>query len=265
MGAHVDHEFDKCFELDETRIRKIYSIFKERVPKAEVDNIYFSIQRGDSSSYQTNNIEDLLSEDNDSTNNLIKVDYIFLSETLSVRVSFSKKDGCALDATGEIRDDVFLITSDLKDYIGKEVCCQRNFQKLNFSKIILLIPIAAIGAMLFKLYTHQIDPTNPEFIAILKNENANDKLNFLIQQNMNNASRGLELFPAFALIFVMIVTIFLPTAKIFNFFFPKNIFFIGKEILIVNKKRKLNSNIFWGVIIATVVSSLVGFLFWKLG
>lgn len=266
MGAHVDHEFEKSFELDETKIRKIYSIFKERVPSDEIDKIYFSIQRGDSSSYQTNKIEDLLGEDNDSTNNLIKVDYVYSSEILSVKVSFSKKDGCSMSASGEVRDDVFLVTSDLKDYISKEVCCQRNLKKYNYSKLVLLIPLIAMLAMVIRVYTHQIDPANPDFVAILKNENTNDKLNFIIQENMNNITRsGAELYPVFLLIFVMMATVFFPIAKFFNYFFPKNIFFIGKEILVVNKKRKLNSNIFWGVIIATVISCLVGFLFWKLG
>jgi hypothetical protein len=65
MAAYVEHRFDKGFLLDEERLRKLVSIISQRLTKSEPPTPHnLRIFRADSYSYETENVQDVINEDN---------------------------------------------------------------------------------------------------------------------------------------------------------------------------------------------------------
>ncbi|HCB2264951.1 hypothetical protein, partial [Citrobacter freundii] len=121
MAANVEFDFPNYFEVDEEKLRRIHSILKNRLPEEHKDSINFIIKRSDNFIYQTESINDIIKEPNDSTSKIDSVKIYHESEDLNVGISLSNKNGASINVLGENRDDVFLLSSELKEYISKEV------------------------------------------------------------------------------------------------------------------------------------------------
>jgi hypothetical protein len=121
MSAKVSKKFDKKFELNEESIRRIHSDIRKRVPEDKHKEIIFEIFREDSLVYQTSEIDRVLSENNDSTQKIKSIKIGYLDESLNIELIFDSVDGAKLTVVGEDRDTVYLISSELKEYIQKEV------------------------------------------------------------------------------------------------------------------------------------------------
>ncbi|WP_407200207.1 hypothetical protein [Citrobacter freundii] len=141
MAANVEFDFPNYFEVDEEKLRRIHSILKNRLPEEHKDSINFIIKRSDNFIYQTESINDIIKEPNDSTSKIDSVKIYHESEDLNVGISLSNKNGASINVLGENRDDVFLLSSELKEYISKEVANIKGMKWLQAKNILFIMVI----------------------------------------------------------------------------------------------------------------------------
>ena len=124
-------------------LRNIHNIIQSRKHKDfEIKPIY-TIYRSDNYVYKTENIEDILKEDNNELNKIIRLkieskESAEKGQVFSFSLEFdakqyrtfkrSQSNGTLLQVQGEDRDYVFLFSSDLKKYLMSEVNNKRIFR-----------------------------------------------------------------------------------------------------------------------------------------
>lgn len=266
IGAHVKYNFDKGFLLDEEKLRKIHDIITNRVE----ENIEYLIYRNDSFSFKTTDIEDIFKEENSKWAKFNEIKMNINSENFSFSLDFDEKT-VNLSINGENRDKVFLLYSELKDYISSDVCTQRiiiedpqNF----FFLFILLIPLAMMIYVAFMLYFQINQNIDPDIVTnITKSDDIHEKMNFLIQLQTTN-SHPENNFRYITIIFfaLLFIPIFFRNQihKLFLYIFPVNIFLFGKEIDKYNKQLAFKSRIFWVIIMGLMVSIIAGYILLKI-
>ncbi|MFJ2427638.1 hypothetical protein [Pseudomonas sp. NPDC087804] len=263
MSAKVSKKFDKKFELNEESIRRIHSDIRKRVPEDKHKEIIFEIFREDSLVYRTSEIDRVLSESNDSTQKIKSVKIEYLDESLNIELIFDSVDGAKLTVVGEDRDTVYLISSELKEYIQKEVAFLfgGNLQSRNVLVGAMFISMLAILLVLTNSYS-PVSITIP-MSAALESTDLNVKMNYIIS-NMANKPRDTR--AGFIMIIPVLLSfgVLLPLGKIMQYFFPGNIFLIGKQISIISNRRGFVRNIFWCVIVGSIIAMVTGYYFFWL-
>lgn len=253
MAANVEYKFPGHFEIDEEKLRRVYSIIKKRANNIGDDNILFSITRLDNLIYITENIDDIINESNDSISKITKIEIIHNTNKLKMSINFNHRDGSSIEVTGDDRDEVFLLSSELKEYISKEIANIKSWWWMNTRNIfsISIVIIALVMAYRFNSIKHLDDN---ELKTLLNSTDINAKLNHIINTiNLTNSSAtGVGIL--FGVVTLLIIVTFLPFDKITSYFFPKNNFLFGKQIEHIRKRRKTNSNIFWVVIVGGALS-----------
>lgn len=264
MSAKVSKKFSKKFELSEEGIRRIHSDIRKRVPEDKQKDIIFEIFREDSLVYRTSEIDRVLSENNDSTQKIKSIKIEYLDESLSIELIFDAEDGSKLTVIGEERDTVYLISSELKEYIQKEVSFLSGGSWLNRPAIAagMLLMFAALAYF----FTKSISPqeTQEQLTAALNTSDANEKLNYIINNVTNKQiqeGRANYVMLAPVLLLAIILT---PIGAVLQYFFPSNIFLIGKQISIITNRRGVVRNIFWCVIVGVVIAMVTGYYFFWL-
>lgn len=259
MSAKVSTKFDKRFELNEENIRRIYSDIRKRTPSEKRVDIIFEVFREDSLVFRTSEVERILSENNDSTQKIKELKIEYKDDCLNIVLTFDAEKGAELTIDGEDRDQVFLIASDLREYIQKEVCHINNGI---FSKKFILLGVAAMLTsflVVLKLLAPQAPDASLE--QILASTDSNLKLNHLIslmtnRQTTDDRAQMVTFFPM-----ILMLLIFLPGERIYNYFFPGNIFLIGKQITVIANRRGSIRNLFWGGFVALVIAFGSGYYF----
>ena len=258
MGAFVEHDFDKSFLLDEERLRKILHIFNER----NLD-IEFKVYRGDSYWYVTENIEDVLSEDNDDWKKIERLEILSKEGTdITFKQIFSVENGVSIRIEGDNRDTIFLLFTDLREYIKNDVAKCINITKdfsRNFSMIVLFLLM--LGMMGSQFIREKSQLTSAE--SILNSTEIVEKLNFLVQDRLSNNPKGM-LGWTMGMIVMMLIMITNLLNNLVNYFFPRNVFIFGKQKQLYENKRQFVGKIFWGIAIAFIVSILAGLIVWKM-
>lgn len=263
MGAHVEHRFDGNFLVDEERLRKLKNIIEGRlvdsIPQAILT---YKVFRGDSYYYDTQVVDDVVSESNETWREITRI-ILVVKGADSFDFEFTvAEEGVTLAAAGDDRDLVFLLFSDLREYIQNEVMMKRLMPKWlsNF----LLFAIFG-GSTLFAVLNIVLSGANPvEFKAALDSDDVLDKLNYLI--SIRDEVAGDERISQLTLLAAGIVFFYYIALndKILNFFRPFNVFLFGKRRDTYNKRRAFSDKIVWGVVIAFFVSIVAGFVVWKM-
>lgn len=114
MSAKIIKKFPKRFELNEETLRRIYSDIKKRVPDENHKDIIFEIFREDSLVYRTSEVDRILTEDNDSTRKIKNIKIEYADPSLLLEIYFDSEQGVEFTVAGEVRDDVYLLASELK-------------------------------------------------------------------------------------------------------------------------------------------------------
>ncbi|ELJ4027498.1 hypothetical protein QQW46_001199 [Escherichia coli] len=253
MAANVEFDFPNYFEVDEEKLRRIHSILKNRLPEKHKDSINFIIKRSDNLIYQTESINDIIKEPNDSTSKIdsIKIDYE--SEELNVGILLSNKTGASINVLGESRDDVFLLSSELKEYISKEVANIKRMKWLQAKNIVSLIMLLLVGYVTYIFSTIKTVDIDTYKLAI-DSTNPNDKLNYLISKGNKDSQIAKFLSPMFLILLALITSQIISFNKIINFIYPVNVFLFGKEKTLIEKKKRNRSNIFWVICVGGALS-----------
>ena len=263
MGAHVEHKFERGYILDEERLRKIHNLLESRISKYSTPlSPQYKVFRGDSLSYETGSVEDVVNEDNDDWRAITRVElFAEQGEVFRFRLTFAK-DTVSLFINGDDRDAVFLLFSDVREYIRNEILAGRKPNRDVTRAISFLIALGPMIAVMFYLaHSTRVD-TALASKALSTNDLA-EKINFLVR----NAVQGQS--PVGWLPWVMLLT-FVTVAlsdsfvKLWRFLFPTDLFLFGKRKVQFEKRRSLVSKLFWGVAVSLAVSALAGILVWRL-
>lgn len=264
MAANVEHDFNKYFELDEEKLRRIHSIVKKRVNENGSENIKFRVTRLDNLIYSTDKIDEVINEENDSISKITSIEIYHNYLGNSISIAFKNKTGVSIKITGEDRDNVFLLSSELKEYINKEISTYKYFNAATLKTLLLLAALLSFGVIIYKLpISGGIDDNSLK--NILENQDVNEKLNFIVEQSrIKKQITPILLLIPITLVFILIASALSPLGKIIDYFFPRNTFMIGKQISSIEKRRKLKSNIFWIVCVGGMLSLALTYLAPKL-
>lgn len=267
MAAHVEHRFKKGFLLDEEKFRKLVNIISQRLSKSTPPIVHkFRVFRADSYSYETNNIEDVVNEDNADWRRITRLQIEASHEKeFEFDLTFSD-EGTSLKLDGDDRDQVYLILSDLREYLKNEVNTCIHISRDVGRAISLLLPMAFSVLFLFLVFLKAayIGPSKAEIQTVLDSQQIEQKLDFLIQQKLSWEELRF-LFPALMLMpLLLLISLFDFTNKIIAFFRPSNLFLFGPQKQKYDRRRRIVSNVLWGILIAFVISVLAGITVWKM-
>lgn len=255
MAANVEYDFKNHFEIDEEKIRRIHSIIKARVPAETVSKIGFTVTRADNLIYLTFEINDVINESNDSISKITSLEINSKDDLLNLSVIFNDKSGASIRVTGEDRDNVFLLSSELKEYISKEVTTLKKWGILDPKIMMSTMLLSFLAFFCYQLTTEVAKISEESIKPLLDGTDINEKLNFLIERKINSSGiSSTTIVPMFLLLGFFIAITTLPMTKLIDFIYPRNIFMLGKQISIIEKKRKLKSNIFWVIFVGGVLS-----------
>jgi len=263
MGAFVEHSFRRGFLLDEEKLRKLRDIIGKRLSKEPNDlAVTYKVSRGDSYSYTTTSIDDVGKEDNEDWRAITRLELLVDGNAqLEFRLSFDKS-GTELKIIGEDRDFIFLLLSDVKDFVENEICVAVTFPR-NFERALAMIVVMVAMFLMFGTLAYREWQESPDAIEnALKSNDSLDKLNYLVERTRTQRM-GMVVWagPFLMLISVLLLsTSFLevPIRK----GFPSNEFLFGKRKQTFDRRRTLFGNVFWVVVVGLVVSIIGGIIVW---
>lgn len=271
--AQIDFDFKKGFFLEEDDILKIDEIIKSRFNSLPNPILKYRIRRSDSNEYTTDILDIILKEENCKAQEIVSLTFMAESNRekkvheyesdYRLKLSFSKKDGTNLNIEGLDRDLVFLLKSDIKNYLDNNV--NKGFSikdNMIFRLNSMLFLMAFLFIFLLGILFFKSSPTNNK-ANILKSIDVNEKLNYIIQQSsdfsLTSTNSTFYIIVAFMMLFTIGLTFdFLP--KLLGFIFPSNTFYIGKIMKVYDKKISLRNNIFWIVGIGLIVGIIASFV-----
>ena len=157
--------------------------------------------RGDSYAYETNSVEDVIGEDNENWRAVTRLELIASQKgDFDFKLNFSKK-GVTVEIVGDDRDAVFLLCSDLREYIRNEVLAGHLLSRNTALTMGLFFVLSLLMAFFYNL-SMSTQPA-PDLVAkALATDNLAEKLNFLIEERIqkNFSWRQFGWFPALFLV-----------------------------------------------------------------
>lgn len=265
MGAYVEHDFERGFIIGEEQLRKIHDIIVNRFDKIK-PLLYpdYRISRGDSYSYTTKDIKDVLSEDNDDWRAITQLDIMTSEDDIfEFRLTFYR-GGVTIYITGEDRDSVFLIFSDLREYIKNDVLVRRPLNSLMGRGIGLAMFSLFMASSTIYLISNTFPHDSAALQKAIESSDLSYKFNYLL--NERKASNFGMTFSLWMALMVIGMATFSTNviSNIWNAIFPANIFLFGKRKISFERRSKLWGNVVWVVLIGALVSILAGLFVWWL-
>lgn len=258
MGAHVEHQFSGDFFLDEERLRKLKNLIEERVEKfCPGAVIKYKVYRGDSYYYDTLSVDDVVAETNEEWRKVTKLELFIESvDVLEFKISISSKE-VVLGISGEDRDSIFLLFTDLKSYMQSEIILKFAFPRW-MSTFFLMILFVGFGFIVSRPIFS--DSPNVElYNHVLSSSSLEEKINYLIQrQQVKGRGSLVEHIPL--LIFPVMFYVIFIHGYVMRFFRPSNIFVFGKRKEKYQSQKALADKLIWGVVVALIVSLVAGLL-----
>lgn len=272
MRAFVEHQFSKGFILDEERIRKLNEILIKRGEEFSPDvSPTYEVIRADSIKYETKDVQEIINETNAEYQKINELRVVMGEQKdFDLNLIFNDDGKTDLTISGSDRDRVFLLFSDLREYIDNEVCTIRlwieNIGSNSFFMILSLIYIFIPSLLLIAIRKYGSSPEIVE--SVLMSNSVSEKVNYLIERDIRlfrifSEGQLSILLIGFFIIFCVSFLLALnrrPLLKMFRRIFPSHYFLFGKEIEREKKRQQQRSNFFWGVIIAAVVSLVTGII-----
>lgn len=233
--------------------------------------ITFKVHRGDYY-FTTEKIEDVINEENFEWKKIEQIEvYSGKRKIFEVEIKFTRegrksyeRNRTLLRIEGKDRDFVYLLFSDLRQYISNEINVisgipARIFQTLlNISSfLVLLLPL-----YIYIRWTGRNTPASLDRNQVLQSQDVIQKLNYLIQKDTVSGTSVLFVLAYVVIAFILFIYSVALISDLTAYLFPKYTFLFGKEISIYNRKLTLRRNIFWVVVVGSVISILTGLLVW---
>lgn len=260
LNAYVDHDFQRGFVLDEVRVRKLHELISSRLGKFnDPPTLLLKVFRGDSFVYETPSIGDVLKEDNDDWRSITRLEFIAEKEDeFFLRLSFSQR-GTSINIVGDDRDSVFLVFSDVREYLQSSVLSRIMVSRDAIRLIGLLVMFVAMIGFLWSVLS-SLAPDPETSAKALAATDVGEKINYLIEE------RSGKKFPSSTVgwLALMVLATVGSTGgaaeSAWRLLFPYNVFLFGQRKELHDKQRALLSKVFWGVFVALAVSVLAGVL-----
>ncbi len=263
MGAYVDHSFPRGFILDEERVRRIKDTLESRLSKRPNPiSPTYKVYRGDGYSYTTQLIDDVTREDNEDWRRITRLDVTAdEKDKLELKLTFGAK-GVDLNIIGDDRDEVYLLFSDLRDYIQNEVAVVRAVPE-GFGALVTVIAITLLVLIFLGPLAYQSRGRSPEeYKSLLRSADTIPKLNFLIESARRQDLGRMGFFGILGMLAVLVLMITHSFQRIGEYFFPSNQFIFGKQKQAFDRRQRFRSNLFWVGIVGLAVSLVAGFVVW---
>lgn len=253
MYAFIEEEFSKGFILSQENLIKLQDIILKRSVEISLNaQIVYGVYRIDGVYHETSDLNVILAEENSTRNAITRLDLKLDVDGHFLNIKFDKDNGIELSMHSTKKDFLYLLLSDIKDYLNSEVLI---FWFYRYSKILsssLTIPLSFLLSLIISIFIGIAKMPKLEKIdTILKSESTLEKLNFLIEiQRRKSDPSFLAEFILYPVVFclVMLVSFFL-----INKLFPCNIFYWGKAETRHNKFLSTRDKFFWGVGVAFFV------------
>lgn len=259
MGAYVEEKFKGGFLLDEGKLRKIVDLIEHRNGD---ESIVFKVFRGDSYSYETQSLEDVINEDNDDWRSITKLQISLAEEhPLEFHLTFSD-EGLSIFITGENRDSVFLIYSDLREYFNNDVLKKPPMSEKTGGLVAMILMLSSMAIVFFFSFSDQMNKDPSVVRAVLDSNDLHEKINYLISDREEKNGE----FPYLYILVILAAPVILMTGAvqgIWNFIFPSNQFLFGDRKKKYEARMALISKIFWGVVVALIVSMIASVIVWR--
>lgn len=270
MSSEFRKSFKEGFILDETVLRKLREIIKDRVDEQAIK---FSLKRVDGFSYRTENLEELISKEESSWVAIESISVVSSGDN-AMRLDFSKGDslrydydkGVKLMISGSDRDKVNLLGDDLTKYLETAVLT-KNIKWSNYLAIFFAFLLCAAAAFTYvELQSDMfeiLDLTVEPYISFSDSQKLDYLVHLINEQNTSKRSGGHVVFISFGLLFLLLITAFSEFGdlkRIISRFFPKYVFLFSQEAIDYNKIKTLKKNVVWVVIIGSLISIVSGFV-----
>jgi len=266
MAASVEHRFTRGFLLDEEKLRKLVSLITERLAKSEPPIPHrFRVFRADSYSYETSNVDDIVNEDHADWRKITRLQIEASREKeFEFELTFSD-EGTTLELNGEDRDQVYLLLSDLREYLKNEVntCLLISRQThMSLSLILPLVLVAVVGVLTLWKITES--PSQADIQRALDSGQVGEKLDLLVQQLRRPGEHFSLLAVWFGSMPLMALLMFSGAIRrIIVFFCPSNLFLFGSQKHKYERRKRLLAKILWALIIGFLISVVAGLAVWK--
>jgi hypothetical protein len=264
LSAYVDHDFKKGFVLDEARVRKLHELISTRFAKLnEPPSLTLKVYRGDSYVYETSSVDDVLKEDNDDWRAITRLEFIAETEDVIFFILRFSSSGTSLHIVGDDRDAVFLIFSDIREYLQTSVLSGTPVSRDTIRLVTIAIMFVAMVGFLWSLIS-SVKPDTSGAAEVLSSNNITEKVNYLIKQQTSRHFPTISLGWLALMMLSTIGSISGIFESVWHTLFPSNLFLFGQRKEAHDKRRSLLSKVFWGVFVALGVSILAGaVLSWK--
>ena len=259
FGAESSHRFGKGFIIESAHFQTLERKIRERFPDSD---IHYDVIFNNTSKYKTTSLDVLLLEENNPANNIEKIVLVAkYGDNVKLIIVFQKGEKTLLSITGADKDSIFLLFNEMKSYIDKEIAVVRVVRLGNSSTSLYVQIGLVIGIIVGPSIHSEITSLRGSENIILEAQNALEsynlveKIDFLIQQeikrNEANSSIGIDLIIVLGVLTVIAASTVILLASLQP---PHDYFCIGKEKSVLEKKQKTRQNIFWIVIIGTLVA-----------
>src|SRR3989442_378628 len=193
MSAFVEHAFKRGFILDEATLLKLHELIQARLGESPTTiPLSFTVYRGDSYSYETQSVEDVVNEENEDWRAITRLDLVAVLQDVEFKLTFSVSDNSpTLRIIGDDRDQVFLLFSDVRDYVTNEVLAGVLPDRDIFKIVALMgmtIPLVA-ALVWFGVVTSSSSFDSDTAAKVLSGNDLQSKIDLLIRDRMGRDFR----------------------------------------------------------------------------
>ena len=162
---------------------------------------------------------------------------------------------------------MFLLFSELKEYLTNEVCTKKVTSNFISNASLPLFLIIFLGMFIIKIFMDYTTPNiDGQLVSnLLQSNDINEKINFLIQLETKPNNTSSDIFFIIGLLVLLLCMVSRESfAKFILYFYPNNLFLFGKEIDRYKKRLDLRSKLFWIIFMGILVSIVGSLLVWKI-
>ena len=236
-SAKINKSYHWVITLDEQNIRRLYSEILNLLgkDKNEKHNIIITIDYSDHSSFKTQRLEDLLSDENIKRRKIVRLLINGKSGVKKVSILFGGKENVHhLEIEGPDRQWIYVTKSIIEDRI-------KDFRESR-PRTGFLIFLTVLGLLLINyFFASYLQPYLPPLFTPLENGKR-------------------EIGTGIIVLFVINLPILLLLCYIILNLFPNLTFLIGKEIDNHNSRVRTRSNLFYGVFVAFIITVVIALL-----
>lgn len=235
-SAKIKKSYNWVLLLDEQNLRRLYSEIFDKLKGEGEPKINISIDYLDGSSFRTQNIEELINDENLISRKIKRVLFEGSTENKKISLLFGgKENNHFLEIEGPDRQWIYVTKSIIEDRLKD--CRDR---KLRTGTIWFFVTSIIV------LLTILIAPHFGKYLPPIT----------VVSQGRNTTGLGFWIWAIVDVILAIILGISI------GYLYPNLTFLIGKEIIRYEKKSKIKSNLFWAGAVA-LAASLLGSLMIK--